>query len=223
MQMSVKDVARIFNVSKETIYHWIENRKMPFNKIQDHYVVNRIDILEWATTNGIKVPHNLFEDEGNDPAELPSVLETLKAGGIFYDVGGTDIPTVLKNVVQLLKLDKTIDRDFLYQVLLSRESQGSTGIGDGIAIPHARNPLILGIRKPCIQLCFLQNPIDFKAIDNKPVNILFTIISPSVKIHLHLLSRLASKLLNPEWSAALQKRLPEKDILDIMEKLELGK
>ncbi|HSH68470.1 MAG TPA: PTS sugar transporter subunit IIA, partial [Deferrisomatales bacterium] len=54
-----------------------------------------------------------------------------------------------------------------------------------------RNPIVLHVARPTATLCFLEKPIDFKALDGKPVHILFTLVSPTVKGHLHLLSRIA--------------------------------
>lgn len=89
----------------------------------------------------------------------------------------------------------------LLQFLLSL---GSTGIGDGIAVPHVRNPVVLHVSKPTVTLCFLDHPIDFGAIDDMPVDTMFAIVSPSVKAHLHLLSRLAFVLRDPGFKAALR-------------------
>ena len=57
-------------------------------------------------------------------------------------------------------------------MLEAREAMGSTGIGDGIAIPHARYPVVLHLDKPLVSLCFLEQPIDFGALDARPVQAL---------------------------------------------------
>jgi PTS system nitrogen regulatory IIA component len=105
-----------------------------------------------------------------------------------------------------------VDRAFLLEVLLARESLGSTGIGDGIAIPHIRNPLVLGVDGPRICLCFAKKPVDFDAIDKKPVNALFILISPTVREHLRLLARLSFALNDPGFRAAVSKRKPAAEI-----------
>ncbi len=88
-------------------------------------------------------------------------------------------------------LPEEVDREFLLRVLVAREEFSSTGIGEGIAIPHVRNPVVLHISKPMVTLFFLEHPIDFGAIDGQPVFALFMLISPTVRAHLHLISRLA--------------------------------
>jgi PTS system nitrogen regulatory IIA component len=76
-----------------------------------------------------------------------------------------------------MPLPEEVDRQFLFQVLLARESLGSTAVGGGIAIPHVRNPIVMHIPLPIITLCFLEHPIEFGAIDAKPVHVLFTIVA----------------------------------------------
>jgi PTS system nitrogen regulatory IIA component len=75
--------------------------------------------------------------------------------------------------------------------LLEREHLTSTGIGKGVAIPHPHDPLKDMIKNSLISTCFLEKPIDFKAVDGRPVFVMFILLSSSRKIHLHLLSRLS--------------------------------
>jgi PTS system nitrogen regulatory IIA component len=129
----------------------------------------------------------------------PRLHEALEAGGVHYRVCGTDKASVLRDIVHIMRLPEEVDRSYLYEVLLAREALGSTGIGDGIAIPHVRNPIVLHISRPMIALCFLEQKVDFGALDGQPVGILFTLISPTVRAHLHLLSKLAFALRDPRF------------------------
>src|ERR1035438_4473267 len=196
MKLTVRDAACILNVSEKSIYRWIKQGVIPAYQINDQYRFNRAELLEWATSRKISVSPEIFaEPESGDPSP-PSLLDALRSGGIHYRIGGQDKGSVLHSVVDTMKLPEEVDREFLYQVLLARETLGSTGIGDGIAIPHVRNPVVLHVSKPTVTLCFLEHPIDFGAIDGKPVTTLFTLISPTVRAHLHLLSRLGFVLRN---------------------------
>jgi PTS system nitrogen regulatory IIA component len=139
---------------------------------------------------------------------------------VAYRIGGKDQASVLRSIVDIMKLPEEVDREFLFQVLLARETLGSTGVGDGIAIPHVRNPVVLHVSKPTVTLCFLEDPIDFKAIDGKPVNIMFTLISPTVRAHLHLLSRLGFLLRNGEFKDALMRQASRDELTAILERTE---
>jgi nitrogen PTS system EIIA component len=139
-------------------------------------------------------------------------VQALAAGGIHYRVTGTDRESVLRSVVGLLRLPDQVDREFLLQVLLAREALGSTGIGDGIAVPHARNPIVLNVERPTITLCFLENPADFSALDGLPVTVLFTLITPTVRAHLHLLSRVAFILTDKGFREVLKRQVCRDEI-----------
>jgi nitrogen PTS system EIIA component len=220
MQLSVKDAAAILSVSEKTIYRWIKQQAIPCYRINEQYRFNRAELLEWATSRRIQVSPDIFAEKCSPAAPLPTLIEAIKAGGVFYRVEGSDSGSVLRAVVDLLHLPEEVDREFLYQVLLARETLGSTGIGDGIAIPHVRNPVVLHVSKPTISLCFLERPIDFGAIDDKPVDTLFTLISPSVRAHLHLLSRLGIVLRDQSVKATLRERASREELMEAFARAE---
>ena len=226
MMLSVNDTAALLHVPAKTLHRWIAQNAIPFHRVDDQIRFNRAELLEWATARRIPVSPGMFTESGADPDSSPTLADALRAGGVLNGVAGHDAPSVLRAIVDALRLPEDTDRDFLYQVLLARESLGSTGIGDGIAIPHVRNPVVLHVSQPSVTLCFLENPIDFQAIDGKPVSILFTLISPTVKTHLHLLSRLSFVLHNPAFRATLTRQPPAADLtaaLDAAESAALGK
>ena len=220
MQLSVKDTAKILNVSEKTIYRWIKQQVIPVYQINEQYRFNRSELLEWATSRRIQVSPEIFQETEQGKIPLPSLLDALKTGGISYRIGGGDKPTVLRAIVDILNLPEEVDRGFLYQVLMARETLGSTGIGEGIAIPHVRNPVVLHVSRPSMTLCFLDNPIDFGAIDGQPVSTLFTLISPTVRAHLHILSRLGFVLQNKDFKAALKKQASREDLMETLSRAE---
>lgn len=220
MRLSVKDVASLLNVSEKTVYRWIKQGIIPVYRVNEQLRFNRAELLEWATSQRIQVSPEIFLEDEISKGPLPSLSEALKAGGVAYRIGGDDKPSVLHALVEVLNLPEEVDREFLYQVLLARETLGSTGIGDGIAIPHVRNPVVLHISRPTITLCFLEHPIDFRAIDGQPVNTLFTLISPTVRAHLHLLSRLSFVLQNQEFKAVLKQQASRDDLMEAVARAE---
>ena len=80
---------------------------------------------------------------------------------------------------------------------------GSTGIGEGIAIPHVRNPIVLHVPRPSITLCFLEQAVEFGALDGKPVRVLFAVVSPTIRAHLYMMSHLAFALRDPDFKAVV--------------------
>ncbi len=213
MQLSVGDVSSLLNVSEKTVYRWIQQGKLPAYRLGQQYRFNRAELLEWANAHRVALsPAAFVAPVPEEP--VPTLSEALRAGGIQYGVGGADKRSVLRSAVEAVRLPDEVDRDVLLAVLLARESLGSTGIGDGIAIPHVRNPIVLHLSEPTVTLCFLEHPVDFDAIDGKPVDTLFIITSPTVRSHLHLLSRLAYVLRTPAVKAALAARLASDALLE---------
>jgi PTS system nitrogen regulatory IIA component len=220
MQLSVKDAATLLNVSEDTVYEWVKREELPSHTLNEQVRFNRAELLEWATARNIQISPDLFSAGEPSKTQFPTLSAALTEGGVAYGIGGSDPASALRAIVGVLKLPEDLDREFLYQILLARESLGSTGVGDGIAIPHVRNPVVLRVAKPTVTLCFLDTPIDFHAVDGKPVNILFTLISPTVKTHLHLLSRLGFVLRNPEVKAALKRQAPQTELLRLIDAAE---
>ncbi len=206
MQIDVKEAARLLGVSEKTIYRWIKRGDLPSYRINDIYRFNRGEILEWATARRVGVSPDIFDGGNGAPGPLPGLEEAIRTGGIHYRVPGTSRNDVLAAIVELMRLPEEVDRAHLLDVIVARESLGSTGLGGGIAIPHVRNPIVLHIPRPMITVCFLETAVEFGAIDGKPVHTLFTLVSPTVKAHLHLLSRLTFGLRLPEFRAPVEKQ-----------------
>jgi PTS system nitrogen regulatory IIA component len=221
MQLTVKEVAKFLNVSDKTVYRWIDEKNIPFHRIDGQYRFNRTELLEWATSRNLKVSTGLYKrDESVRPP--PTVAEALEAGGIFYRLSGTDRASSLRSMIEVLPLPDGESRDDLFQLVMAREGLGSTAIGKGIAIPHVRNPIVLGVNAPRITLCFLERPVDFSAPDRLPVRTLFWMICPTVRTHSHMLARLATLARDPGFQGVLDRQAAKEEILKEARRIESG-
>jgi PTS system nitrogen regulatory IIA component len=211
-KLTVREAAALLNVSEKSVQRWVEQGVLPAARINDQYRINRAELLEWATSRMLHVSPEIFAESESEAGTVPTLDAALTAGGIQYRVHGHDKASVLRAVVDGLVLPADVDREFLYEVLLAREALGSTAVGDGIAIPHVRNPIVLHLPQASVTLSFLEHPIEFLALDGQPVTTLFTLVSPTVRAHLHLLSRLAFALRHPAFRAVLRRRAPPEEI-----------
>ena len=224
MQLTVKEAAKELNVAEKTVYRWIQSGGLPAYRVAGEYRINRAMLYDWAGSRkgraGEAASSAVGPTDGTapaapaaDPNALPRLSEVLEAGGIHHAIPGTDKTSVLKAAVDALTLPDTLNRDFLVQTLLMREQLQSTGIGDGVAIPHVRNPAVLGLPSPQVALFFLQNPIGFDALDGKPVQALFMPLAPNVRVHLHLLGKIAFSLRQPPIKELVARAAPSDEIL----------
>jgi PTS system nitrogen regulatory IIA component len=211
MDLTVHEAAELLEVSEKTIYRWIAGRRLPNYHVSGQYRFNRAELLEWATAQRVHVSPTIFSED--DDGRLPGLEECLRAGGVFYRVSGADRESVLRAVVAIMPLPQEVDREFLLEVLMMRESLGSTGIGDGIAVPHPRSPIVMHIPRPMVSLCFLEKPVDFAAIDAKPVDTIFAVVSPTMRAHLNLTSRIGFAVREPGFEGALKQRALREDLL----------
>jgi nitrogen PTS system EIIA component len=187
--------------------------------VAGQYRINRAMLFEWATSKRVNFS---LEEPAKEvaPRPLPTLAQALQEGGIHYRIGGASKTEVLKSVAGLLKLPDAVDREALLQALLAREQLQSTGVGDGIALPHVRNPAMLEIVTPMVCLCFLEAPVEFGALDGAPVRILFVPLSPNVRVHLHLLSRISFALRSPAFKALLAHEGRRDEILEAARALD---
>jgi PTS system nitrogen regulatory IIA component len=218
VDLSVRDVARLLSVPENTVRRWLRDKVIPAHRLHDQYRFNRVEILEWASARNLRVTPELLDPSGG--ASFPSLRAALERGGVHYDVAGRTPTEVLEAITLLPGIPTGVDRALLYQLLMGREALMSTGVGGGIAIPHPRDPLVVGVNQPVVLAAFLRHPIDYRALDEAPVRVLFTILSPTVRVHLQLLSRLGNTLHDADFLRLLERAAPSNAILDRLEELE---
>ena len=220
MQLNVREVSKLLKVSEKRVYDWIKHGILRADRVNDQYRLHRSDLLERTASREIDIPAEIFAAPSSVEVPTSRLVDALGAGGIFYRLQGSDKPAVLRAIVNSLALPSNSDRETLAQLLLAREMLGSTAIGEGIAIPHVRRPILLNASRPAISLCFLENPVDFGAFDGQPVFAIFLLISPTARMHLHLLSRLSFALHDSQLKAALVRRASRDEILAEFERVE---
>ncbi len=220
MNTSVKDAARLLSVSEKTIYRWIKQEIVPVYRVNEQYRFNRAELLEWATSRRMGISPESFHEPEAAGTPLPGLTESLETGGIVYRLDGNTRERVLARLVDELRLPEEVDRDYLLKVLNAREELASTGVGDGIAIPHPRNPVLLHVTRPSVTLAFLENPVDFHALDGKPIHTLFCLISPTLRAHLHLLSMLSFALRAPGFRAAIEGQASREEIFSALRRVK---
>jgi PTS system nitrogen regulatory IIA component len=213
MQLTVRDAAAILNVTENTIYRWINEDNLPAHGINGQYRFSRAELLEWATLHRAQVSPNIFREDQAEETDGLDLVAALRTGGIAHNVAGSDKASVLRVVVDRLPLPEGFDREFLLQLFLAREALGATAVGQGIAIPHPRYPIILPVARPLLHLCFLAQPIDFGAANREPVHTLFVLVCPTIRMHLQMLARTACLLRDQGLRELLQRRAGAEEIL----------
>ncbi|HOD83403.1 MAG: PTS system fructose-specific EIIABC component [Planctomycetes bacterium ADurb.Bin126] len=112
------------------------------------------------------------------------LTDMLKLEQIKVPLAATDKQGAIQELVDLLAgQGRLLDRDKAYQAVLEREQTRTTGIGEGVAIPHGKTPAVDDL---VIALGKAPDGVDFESIDGKPVTLILLLLSPSDRTGLHI-------------------------------------
>jgi PTS system nitrogen regulatory IIA component len=217
--LTVREAAALLKASERQVYRWVDDEEIPFQRVRDQVRFNRTELLEWATQR--RLPVSLEAFDADDPSEpAPSLAAALRAGGVHLDVSAGDREAAIRAVVDRVPIPPSLDRELLTEVLVVREATSSTAIGDGIAIPHVRHPVVAVGSPQTVTVCYLATPVSFGAPDGKPVHTIIMIVSPTVREHLQMLAHLAHALGDPAFKDALTRRGGVNELARAAERLE---
>ena len=122
----------------------------------------------------------------------------------------------------MVKSEKISDREAYRKQIYLREEESTTGIGDGIAIPHGKCD---AVKKPGLAAMVIKNGVEFEALDDEPVTLLFLIAAPNTEdnIHLDVLSKLSVMLMDEEFTESLRNASSVDEFMDIIDKADSEK
>ncbi|MBN2718283.1 MAG: PTS sugar transporter subunit IIA [Deltaproteobacteria bacterium] len=216
MHLNISQAASLLGTSEEMLIRWARQGAIPAIEADGTFHFKRQALESWAARRRMPL-RNVACDTTENPVHTTSILDAVATGGFYYNVKGKDAPSLLENLILNLNL-QSVDRDILLQRVIEREALSPTGIGNGIAIPHPRQP-IESLDKSVVVTCFPEHPVSFGALDGQPVSIVFLVLSIDTKTHLTLLSQL-SFVLQYESNAMLFRSAPEPAI--ILKQVELA-
>ena len=122
----------------------------------------------------------------------------------------------------MVKSEKISDREAYRKQVYLREEESTTGIGEGIAIPHGKCD---AVKKPGLAAMVIKNGVEFEALDDEPVTLLFLIAAPNTEdnIHLDVLSKLSVMLMDEEFTESLRNASSVDEFMDIIDKADSEK
>lgn len=119
----------------------------------------------------------------------------------------------------MVKSGKINDEEAYRGQVYAREEESTTGVGEGIAIPHGKGECV---DKPGLAAMVIRNGVDFDSVDGEPVTLLFLIAAPNTKdnVHLDVLSKLSMMLMDEEFAVNLRKAETPEEFLEIIDKAD---
>jgi len=234
MDLKIKDVAELLNVSETTIRRWLSDGKIPAYRLNHQYRFSRIEIENWMVGCKIKSLGEGFSPFNEtqiypDPELDKETHETSSRGGmhhfclysaihqgdVFSNIPGKTKEELIRWTTKTVAQKLGVDSEVLAELLLDREKLMPTALNNGIAVPHTRDFL----RKGPLDMVFVvhpQDPLEYGALDGKPVHTLFFLFASNDKGHLQLLAKLAHLGSNQEALDFLSTSPDKKLLLDFV-------
>lgn len=232
MDLKIKDVADLLNVSETTIRRWLAEGKIPAYRINHQYRFSRTEIQDWLTRQKLISKPSLATNASSDipttTIKAPSasrgsrqysLYRALHKGGIYHDIPGETKEEVIRNALHRIAKNIEFDADVLTELFLEREKMHSTALNHGIAVPHTRDFLLNG-HQDVVAVVFPKNPIAFGALDGQPVHTLFFIFACEDRRHLHLLAKIAHMSSQKKTLAFLENKPTKDHLLDFVKNWE---
>lgn len=146
------------------------------------------------------------------------VAKLIRKGGVVTNVSGSTLSEIYESVLKQSDLSG-YDKNSLLTELLEREKVLSTAVGNTVAIPHPRRPLMKNEEDQRIFVVYLNEPIDMKAPDSLKVSTLFMLFTSNSQTHLKVLSSLAKALHSLEFKRELEKKPSVEILCDFINRL----
>ena len=148
------------------------------------------------------------------------ITDLLDPRSISLDAAPTSKSETLDKAVELMAASgKLSDVEAFRKQVYAREEESTTGIGEGIAIPHGKCD---AVKKPGLAAMVIKNGVDFDSLDGEPVTLLFLIAAPNTKdnVHLDVLSKLSVLMMDENFSDSLRNASSVEDFLSIIDKAD---
>lgn len=212
MDLKVKDIAELLEISEEKVLELVKTGKIPYYKIKEDFFFNPVEIEEIIIQK--KISFKELEKKLNRKIgyQTFSLFRAIYKGDVIT-IEANSKEEVIQRSVDLIAKKLDLVTDFLKDLLLDREKLMTTAIGDGIAIPHPRE---FRLNKPFdfIFLVFTKEPVDYQALDGKKVDKFFFFFSSQDKRHLHLLGKIAHLARDKKMLDFLSSKPSKKEILE---------
>jgi PTS system nitrogen regulatory IIA component len=216
--LSIPEAARLLHVSDRTMKRWI--RQGLFHGADTSgRGIDREELLRWARDHSIAA--GVKRPEPPKPA-ADLLADAVERGAVTSGLEATSAAEAIELAVGAVPgLDEEQRAQLLLDVL-ERERMASTGLGHGVALPHPRKPPTELISEPVISLVYLEEPLDWAAVDGQPVTAVLLVLSPSAAMHLQILTRIAFVLRSEEFRDFLHAQPGHEGLVERLRSIRKG-
>lgn len=215
--LTAKEVAAYLKLSEAAVHKLATKGCLPAVDINGDWRFKK-SALDKFLAEQAKSPRSteLAEEVASKSQKPLALADCMSEDAISMRLAATTRDGVLRELVGLVPISSEHFRRTLFDALKAREDLCSTAVGEGVAIPHARNAMVGLVSKPVIAFGRHPKGIEFGALDGRPVTLFFLLCAPNVRMHLQLLAKLSRVLHQQMVRDALMKATRPAEALRII-------
>jgi PTS system nitrogen regulatory IIA component len=227
MDLKLKDVAELLNVSETTVRRWVSDGKIPYYRLNQQVRFSRSEVENWVLSckQGKEDFSPFDHEEGEESSKERlgthqfGLYRAIHKGGVYNNIPGKTKEEVIRNAMKAIAGALNLDAEVITELLLDREHLMPTALSNGVGVPHTRD-FLLQESFDVVAVAFPENPIEYGALDGKPVHTLFFLFACDDKRHLHLLAKLAHLSSNSDNLAYLRSGPDKSHLMDYIKNWE---
>jgi PTS system nitrogen regulatory IIA component len=220
MDLTSKEVAELLNLSEITVHRWAQAGHIPAYQLNGKYRFSRSKMQDWLLQRKQEEAHDrlpkeeISEELSSKGMQQYSLYRAIYRGGVFRNVQSTNKTDIIRQTVENISSNLGVDAASMTEMLLERENLTPTALGDGIGVPHPRESASSREQyHDSVTVVFPETPIDYSALDGKPVHTMFFLFACDDRRHLNLLAKIAHLSSDPASLAFLQTKPNKEDLL----------
>lgn len=215
--LTLSEVAVYLKLAEKTIHRMVQKGEIPCFKVASQWRFSKRMIDQWLNSKLNTPPKDEISRLLESEPELVPFSRMSSPEMILEDLDPGSKEHMLQQLIQPLVAQGYIDQgtDFLNR-LMERESMISTAVGNGIALPHIRNPREYTNAVPAVVVGRCREGVDFNSLDGSPTYLFFLIFSTNITVHLRITSRINRILLNKTLIRQLMEAKTKEEIFTLL-------
>jgi len=183
-------VSEILQVNERTIHRLIQSNKIPATKVGNQWRFHPAQLEVWFLNGGEQEVEN---GRIVSPWQQEEEFRVVSPDRVLLDLAAKTPAEAFDPMVDaLVSTGHLLQKTIFLQEVIKREQHLSTGVGHGVALPHAWHPVNDLFHVALVVCARLREPIDFQSVDGEPVDLVFLLCAPRNRLHLKLLSTMAA-------------------------------
>lgn len=212
--LTIKDVSDILQVNERTVHRLLQANKIPATKVGNQWRFHPAQLEVWFLNGG---EQEVATSQGASPWLQEEEFRIASPDRVILDLHASRPANVFEPMVDtLVASGHLLQKTILLHEVIKREEQLSTGVGHGVALPHAWHAVNDLFHVPLVVCARLAKPIDFRSIDGEPVDLVFLLCAPRNRLHLKLLSTMAAAAKDLSLLAELRKAQTPQEFCSVL-------